>query len=37
MDGYNVYLTNTAGKYFQIDGINTSAYTSANIQMTFNY
>ncbi len=35
--GGNVYLTNTAGKYFQIDGINTSAYTSANIQMTFGY
>lgn len=35
--GGNVYLTNTAGKYFQIDGINTSAYSSANIQMTFGY
>ncbi len=35
--GGNVYLTTTAGKYFQIDGINTSAYSSANIQMTFGY
>ena len=35
--GGNVFLTSTAGKYFQIDGINTSAYTSANIQMTFGY
>ncbi|MFM7018556.1 T9SS type A sorting domain-containing protein [Flavobacterium sp.] len=35
--GGNVYLTGTAGKYFQIDGINTSAYSSANIQMTFGY
>ena len=35
--GGNVYLTSTAGKYFQIDGINTSAYSSANIQMTFGY
>ncbi len=35
--GGNVFLTSTAGKYFQIDGINTSAYSSANIQMTFGY
>jgi len=35
--GGNVFLTSTAGKYFQIDGINTSAYTSANLQMTFGY
>lgn len=35
--GGNVYLAATAGKYFQIDGINTSAYTSANIQMSFGY
>jgi hypothetical protein len=33
----NVFITNTAGKYFQIDNINTSAYTSANIQMSFGY
>lgn len=35
--GGNVYLTTTAGKYFQIDGINTSAYSTANLQMTFGY
>ncbi len=35
--GGNIFLTSTAGKYFQIDGINTSAYSSANIQMTFGY
>ena len=33
----NVFITNTAGKYFQVDNINTSAYTSANIQMSFGY
>jgi hypothetical protein len=35
--GGNVYLTNSAGKYFQIDGINTSNYTSAYLKMTFGY
>jgi hypothetical protein len=35
--GGNAYLTGTAGKYIQIDGINTSAYTTANLQMTFGY
>ena len=36
-NGGNVFLTSTAGKFFQIDGINTSAYSSANIQMSFGY
>ena len=35
--GGNVFLTGTAGKYFQIDGLNTSAYSAANIQLTFGY
>jgi hypothetical protein len=35
--GGNAYLAATAGKYFQIDGINTSAYSSANIQLSFGY
>lgn len=36
--GGNVFFTTaTAGVFFQIDGINTSAYSSANIQMTFGY
>lgn len=35
--GGNVFLTGTAGKYFQIDGINTSAYSAANIQLAFGY
>lgn len=33
--GGNVFITNTAGKYFQIDGINTSAYSAANLQLSF--
>lgn len=33
----NVFITNTAGKYFQVDNINTSAYSSADIQMSFGY
>ena len=33
----NVFITNTAGKYFQVDNINTSAYLSADIQMSFGY
>lgn len=35
--GGNVFLTGTAGKYFQIDGLNTSAYSGSNIQLTFGY
>jgi len=33
----NVFITNTAGKYFQVDNIDTSAYSSADIQMSFGY
>lgn len=33
--GGNVFITNTLGKFFQIDGINTSAYTTTNLSMTF--
>jgi hypothetical protein len=33
----NVFLTSTGVKYFQIDGINTSAYSAANIQLSFGY
>ena len=33
----NAYLSGTAGKYLQIDGINTSAYQPANISFTFGY
>lgn len=33
----NVFLTSTAGKYFQIDGLNTSPYSSADIQLSFGY
>ena len=33
--GGNCFLTNTAGKYLQINGLNTSAYTPANINFTF--
>lgn len=33
----NVFLTSTAGKYFQIDGLNTSAYASSDIQLSFGY
>jgi len=35
--GRNVFITNTAGKYFQVDNINTSAYLSTDIQMSFGY
>ena len=35
--GGNVWLGATVGKYFQIDGINTSAYATANLKMTFGY
>ncbi|MGL2965138.1 T9SS type A sorting domain-containing protein [Flavobacterium sp. XGLA_31] len=30
-------LVNTAAEYFQIDGINTSAYNTADIQLSFGY
>lgn len=33
----NVFITNSAGKYFQVDNINTSAYSTADIQMSFGY
>lgn len=33
----NVFLTNTIGKYLQIDGLNTSTHLSANIQLSFGY
>jgi hypothetical protein len=35
----NVFLSNTTsvGHYFQIDGINTTAYSSANLQLSFGY
>ncbi|MDN3678157.1 T9SS type A sorting domain-containing protein [Flavobacterium paronense] len=33
--GGNVFLTNTAGKYFQIDGINTSAFPATNLRLSF--
>jgi hypothetical protein len=33
----NVFLTGTAGKYFQIDGLNTSAYSTADLQLSFGY
>lgn len=35
--GGNVWLSSSAGKYFQIDGLNTSAYTTDNLQLTFGY
>jgi hypothetical protein len=34
--GGNV-LVNTAAEYFQIDGLNTSAYSTADLQLTFGY
>ncbi len=33
----NVFLTNTAGKNLIISGINTSAYTASDIQLSFGY
>ncbi|WP_293896608.1 T9SS type A sorting domain-containing protein [Flavobacterium sp.] len=33
--GGNIFITNTAGKYFQIDGINTSAFPATNLQLSF--
>ncbi|HNP33578.1 MAG TPA: T9SS type A sorting domain-containing protein [Flavobacterium sp.] len=35
--GGNVFLTGTAGKYFQIDGLNSSAFSGSNIQLLFGY
>ena len=35
--GGNVFITGTAGRNFQIDGLNTSASTSANILLSFGY
>ena len=35
--GGNVFLTSTTGKYLRIDGINTSAYLAADIQLSFGY
>ncbi|HEX8269971.1 MAG TPA: T9SS type A sorting domain-containing protein [Flavobacterium sp.] len=33
--GGNVFFTGTAGRYFQIDGLNTAAYATANLQLSF--
>ncbi|MES2864203.1 MAG: hypothetical protein V4666_08805, partial [Bacteroidota bacterium] len=33
--GRNVFITNTAGLYFQIDGLNSSAYLGTDIQLSF--
>lgn len=33
----NVFFAAAGGKFFQISGLNTSAYTSANLQLTFGY
>jgi hypothetical protein len=33
--GRNVFITNTAGLYFQIDGLNSSAYLASDIQLSF--
>ncbi|WP_320816137.1 T9SS type A sorting domain-containing protein [Flavobacterium sp.] len=33
----NVFLTSTINKNLRIDGINTSAYTAANIELSFGY
>jgi hypothetical protein len=33
----NVFLTNTAGRFLQIDGINSSAYAAGDIQLSFGY
>jgi hypothetical protein len=37
--GGNVFLSQTtnAGHFFQVDGINTSAYSAADLQMSFGY
>ncbi len=33
--GGNVFITNTAGRFFQIDGINTSAFAATNLRLSF--
>ncbi len=33
----NVFLTSTAGRFLQIDGINSSAYAAGDIQLSFGY
>lgn len=35
--GGNVFLTSTAGKFLQIDGLNSSAYNASDIQLSFGY
>ena len=35
--GRNVFLTGTAGKDFRIDGLNTSAYLTGDLQLSFGY
>ena len=35
--GRNVFFAAAGAKFFQIDGLNTSAYTSANILLSFGY
>ncbi|MNK15369.1 hypothetical protein D3C87_335060 [compost metagenome] len=33
--GANVFITNSVGRYFQIDGINTSSVSTGNLRLTF--
>jgi hypothetical protein len=35
--GRNVFLTGTAGKNFIINNLNTSAYLTADLQLSFGY
>ncbi|WP_162126564.1 T9SS type A sorting domain-containing protein [Flavobacterium phycosphaerae] len=35
--GRNVFFAAAGAKYFQIDGLNTSAYSAANLQLSFGY
>lgn len=35
--GRNVFLTSTAGRDFRIDGLNTSAYLTSDLQLSFGY
>ena len=35
--GGNIFLQNTAGKYIQISGINSSSFLQADIQLSFGY
>ena len=35
--GNNAYLAATAGKFFQIDGLNTTTATTANLRLSFGY